>query len=159
MTPEKFISLWKGNSLTERAGAQAHFLDLCDMLGVDKPRDPHSYCFERGAKKKADPDGSAGDGWVDVWKRGHFGWENKKPGRDLNKAFRQLTDYADNLESPSLLVVSDRERVIIHTHFREKLESDPDFRREGCGLPDKSLDYANAIEPITRRPHEHTLRN
>ena len=117
MTPEKFIALWKGNPLTERAGAQTHFTDLCDVLGVDKPRDPHSYCFERGAKKKAGPDGSAGDGWADVWKRGHFGWENKKPGRDLDKAFRQLTDYADNLECPPLLVVSDRERIIIHTHF------------------------------------------
>jgi len=117
MTPEKFIALWKGNPLTERAGAQTHFTDLCDVLGVDKPRDPNSYCFERGAKKKAGPDGSAGDGWADVWKRGHFGWENKKPGRDLDKAFRQLTDYADNLESPPLLVVSDRERIIIHTHF------------------------------------------
>ncbi len=117
MTPEKFIALWKGNPLTERAGAQTHFTDLCDVLGVDKPRDPDNYCFERGAKKTAGPDGSAGDGWADVWKRGHFGWENKKPGRDLGKAFRQLTDYADNLDSPPLLVVSDRERIIIHTHF------------------------------------------
>jgi hypothetical protein len=37
MTPEKFIALWQNNPLSERAGAQAHFDDLCDMLGVDKP--------------------------------------------------------------------------------------------------------------------------
>lgn len=112
MTPEEFIASWKDNALTERAGAQAHFDDLCDLLGVAKPRDPASYCFERGAKKSG-----GGDGWADVWKRGCFGWENKKPGRDLKAALKQLTDYALELENPPLLVVSDRERIEIHTAF------------------------------------------
>lgn len=112
MTPEQFITLWRNNTLSERGGAQAHFDDLCDLLGVDKPRDPESYCFERGAKKAG-----GGDGWADVWKRGCFGWENKKPGRDLNTALKQLTDYALRLENPPLLVVCDRERIIIHTAF------------------------------------------
>ena len=110
MTPEEFIDLWKDNKLTERGGAQGHFDDLCDLLGVDKPRDPANYCFEHGAKKSG-----GGDGWADVWKRGCFGWENKKPGRDLAAALHQLTDYALQLENPPLLVVSDRERIIIHT--------------------------------------------
>ncbi|BBU68461.1 class I SAM-dependent DNA methyltransferase [Fluviibacter phosphoraccumulans] len=112
MTPEAFIARWKDNALTERAGAQAHFDDLCDLLGVAKPRDPEHYCFERGAKKSG-----GGDGWADVWKRGCFGWENKKPGRDLKAALKQLTDYALELENPPLLVVSDRERIEIHTAF------------------------------------------
>jgi hypothetical protein len=112
MTPAKFISRWKSNKLTERAGAQPHFDDLCELLGVDKPRDPDNYCFERGAKKSG-----GGDGWADVWKRGHFAWENKKPGRDLDKALKQLTDYSLQLESPPLLVVCDRERIVIHTAF------------------------------------------
>lgn len=112
MTPAQFITRWKGSALTERAGAQAHFEDLCDLLGVDKPRDPDNYCFERGAGKA-----SGGDGWADVWKRGHFGWENKRPGRDLRAALKQLTDYALELENPPLLVVCDRERIEIHTAF------------------------------------------
>ncbi len=112
MTPEAFIARWKDNTLTERAGAQAHFDDLCDLLGVAKPRDPDSYCFERGAKKAG-----GGDGWADVWKRGHFGWENKKPGRDLGAALKQLTDYALQLDNPPLLVVCDREHIVIHTAF------------------------------------------
>lgn len=29
MTPEQFITTWKNNPLTERAGAQGHFDDLC----------------------------------------------------------------------------------------------------------------------------------
>jgi hypothetical protein len=112
MSPEHFIATWKNNPLTERAGAQAHFDDLCELLGVDKPRDPDNYCFERGARKTG-----GGDGWADVWKRGHFGWENKKPGRDLNAALKQLTDYALQLDNPPLLVVCDRERIVIHTAF------------------------------------------
>ncbi len=112
MTPERPITIWKDNPLTERGGAQAHFDDLCDLLGVDKPCAPDSYYFEKGAKKS-----SGGDGWADVWKRGYFGWENKKPGRNLNVALKQLTDYALHLENPPLLVVSDRERIIIHTAF------------------------------------------
>ena len=112
MTPEQFIALWKDNKLTERAGAQAHFDDLCDLLGVAKPRDPESYCFERGAKKAG-----GGDGWADVWMRGGFGWENKRPGRSLDAALKQLTDYTLQLDNPPLLVVSDRERIIIHTAF------------------------------------------
>lgn len=112
MTPEQFIALWKDNKLTERGGAQAHFDDLCDLLGVAKPRDPENYCFERGAKKAG-----GGDGWADVWKCGHFGWENKKPGRDLNAALKQLTDYALQLDNPPLLIVCDREHIVIHTAF------------------------------------------
>jgi len=112
MTPDRFIALWQNNPLTERAGAQGHFDDLCDLLGVAKPRDPDNYCFERGAGKA-----SGGDGWADVWKRGHFGWENKRPGRDLRAALKQLTDYALELENPPLLVVSDREIIEIHTAF------------------------------------------
>ena len=92
MTPEKFITTWKSNKLSERAGAQSHFDDLCDLLKVEKPRDPENYCFERGAIKD-----SGKDGWADVWKRDHFGWENKKPGRDLTKALAQLREYAGNL--------------------------------------------------------------
>ena len=49
MTPAEFIASWKNNTLSERSGAQPHFLDLCELLGVEKPSDPERYCFERGA--------------------------------------------------------------------------------------------------------------
>ncbi len=134
MTPEAFIATWKNNPLTERAGAQQHFSDLCDLLNVEKPRDSANYCFERGAKKAG-----GGDGWADVWKRNHFGWENKKPGRDLNAALKQLTDYALQLENPPLLVVCDRERIVIHTAF--------------TGYPDepREIRIEQLIEPEARQ--------
>ena len=112
MTPQAFIAKWRGNSLSEKAGAQSHFLDLCDVLGVAKPNDPENYCFERGATRTG-----AGHGWADVWKRGAFAWESKAPGKDLGAALKQLMTYALALDNPPLLVVSDRSRIEIHTHF------------------------------------------
>ncbi len=79
MLPADFIQKWKDNKLSERAGAQAHFLDLCELLGVEKPSDPDHYCFERGAKRTG-----AGRGWADVWKRHCFAWEYKAPGANLD---------------------------------------------------------------------------
>ncbi|MGB7502501.1 MAG: DNA methyltransferase, partial [Azonexus sp.] len=132
MTPQAFIAKWRDNPLTERAGAQAHFDDLCDLLGVDKPRDPENYCFERGARKA-----SGGNGWADVWMRSRFGWENKKPGRDLDAALKQLTDYTLQLDNPPLLVVSDRERIVIHTAFTGYPDEPREIRIEQLVDPEK----------------------
>lgn len=45
MPPDRFIATLKNNPLSERAGAQTHFDDLCDLLGVEKPRDPENCCI------------------------------------------------------------------------------------------------------------------
>lgn len=111
MTPQAFIAHWQHNQITERAGAQQHFNDLCEMLGMEKPRDTENYCFERGAKIHG------GQGWADVWKRGCFAWEYKAPNKDLNAALKQLMNYALALDNPPLLVVSDLRTIEIHTHF------------------------------------------
>jgi hypothetical protein len=152
MTPEQFISLWKDNTLTERGGAQAHFDDLCDLLGIDKPRDPDNYCFERGAKKTG-----GGDGWADVWKRGCFGWENKKPGRNLDTALKQLTDYSLQLDNPPLLVVSDRERIIIHTAFTGYPDEPREIRIEQLADP-ATLQLLRWVftDPLKLRPEKST---
>lgn len=116
MKPAEFIGKWSDATLRERQGSQEHFLDLCRLLGQPTPAedDPHGerYCFERGATKAG-----GGDGWADVWRRGCFGWEYKGPHKDLNAAYRQLTIYASNLESPPYLVVSDMARIVIHTNW------------------------------------------
>lgn len=112
MTPADFIAKWRDNKLSERAGAQPHFIDLCNMLGVETPSDPDNYCFERGAKRTG-----AGRGWADVWMRHNFAWEYKAPNANLETALKQLMTYALALDNPPLLVVSDRLRIEIHTHF------------------------------------------
>ncbi len=124
MHAQDFIRKWSPGSpahaLNERAGAQAHFIDLCRVLAVPEPGDPDAYCFERGVTKTGSA-GAAGrnrtDGFADVWMKGRFAWEYKAPGKNLEGALRQLMMYALPLESPPLLVVSDRQRIEVHTHF------------------------------------------
>ncbi|MCC7151575.1 MAG: class I SAM-dependent DNA methyltransferase, partial [Rubrivivax sp.] len=145
MQANAFIRKWQAGSpahaLNERAGAQAHFIDLCRVLGVAEPGDPDNYCFERGVTKT----GSAAqrtDGFADVWLRGHFGWEYKAPGKSLEGALRQLMMYALPLENPPLLVVSDRLRIEVHTHF--------------TGTPSEC--HAFALEDLTRPDVQQRLR-
>ncbi len=111
-----FIAKWRSATLKERSAAQEHFIDLCRLLEVKTPAevDPQGewYCFEKGAKKTG-----GGDGWADVWKRGHFGWEYKGKGKSLVEALRQLRQYAPALENPPLLIVCDLDVVEIHTNF------------------------------------------
>lgn len=116
MTPAAFIDKWSRSELRERQGSQEHFIDLCRLLGEPTPAEEdatgQSYCFERGATKVG-----GGDGWADVWRRGKFGWEYKGKHKDLNAALRQLQIYAPDLENPPYLVVSDMERIIVHTNW------------------------------------------
>lgn len=116
MTAQEFVDKWGAGgpayTLSERAGAQLHFMDLCALLGVETPGDAANYCFEPCVSKTG-----SGRGFADVWKRGHFAWEYKAPGKKLDAALRQLMMYALPLENPPLLVVSDRLIIEIHTHF------------------------------------------
>ncbi|MBV8336975.1 MAG: class I SAM-dependent DNA methyltransferase, partial [Alphaproteobacteria bacterium] len=116
MLAVEFVAKWRAADLTERAAAQSHFRDLCDLLGEEEPTnaDPKGewYAFEKGATKT-----TGGEGWADVWKRGHFGWEYKSKGKDLRAAFAQLQRYAPALENPPLLVVCDLARFEIHTNW------------------------------------------
>lgn len=116
MTAAEFIQKWSDSTLRERQGSQEHFIDLCRLLGEPTPAedDPtgERYCFERGAEKVG-----GGDGWADVWRKGCFGWEYKGKHKDLNAALRQLQAYALNLQNPPYLVVSDMERIIVHTNW------------------------------------------
>lgn len=135
MTPQAFIAKWQtagsADALTERAGAQAHFLDLCELLGQPKPADPENYCFERGAHRTG-----GNHGWADVWKRHCFAWEYKAPGADLGKALKQLMTYALALDNPPLLVVSDRRLIQIHTHFTGAPSEVHTIRIEDIGTPE-----------------------
>ncbi|MXY85727.1 MAG: class I SAM-dependent DNA methyltransferase [Chloroflexi bacterium] len=112
----EFAAKWQDNARRERASAQTHFNDLCDLLGVQAPNDADPsqdwYCFERAVDKTL-----GGKGFADVWKRGWFGWEYKGAHADLTAAYRQLLDYREDLENPPTLVVSDMDRIEVHTNF------------------------------------------
>lgn len=116
MTPSEFAAKWARVSTTERASAQSHFLDLCDVLGVEKPTDADPdgtfYTFERAVTKAV-----GGKGFADVWRRGCFAWEYKGKRKNLADAYGQLVLYAGDLENPPLLIVCDLLNFEVHTNF------------------------------------------
>lgn len=129
MTPQEFISKWRGIELKERSASQSHFNDLCRLLDVVDPiaADPKGewFAFEKGAAKT-----SGGEGWADVWRKGCFAWEYKGPRKDLDKAYAQLLQYSVALENPPLLVVSDMDRIRIHTNWTNTVQEVHEFTLE-----------------------------
>ena len=116
MTPQDFIQKWgpggPAHGLNEEQGAQSHFLDLCELLGVPKPGSEAGYLFE---EKNSVIGGRTG--YADVFRRGAFAWENKAPGKNLDAALKQLLSYSLALSNPPILVVCDRLTIRIHTQF------------------------------------------
>ena len=74
-----FIQRWSGTTASELATAQSFVMDLCQLLGVDKPHPTpeQSYMFERPVTF-THGDGSASAGRIDCYRRGHFVLEAKK---------------------------------------------------------------------------------
>ena len=116
LTLPDFVNKWRSTGLTERAGAQMHFIELCDVLGEPHPASEDftgaTYTFEKGGTTI-----EGKQGFADVWKRGCFGWEYKGRHKDLNVAYQQLLKYREDLENPPLLVVCDLELFEVHTNF------------------------------------------
>ena len=142
-----FIAKWRAADLTERAAAQSHFRDLCDLLGEETPTDADPkgewYAFEKGATKT-----TGGEGWADVWKRGCFGWEYKSRGKDLKAAYAQLQRYAPALENPPLLVVCDMDAVRDPHQLDQHGQPDLRHRARRPGRRRRSCAGSNGPSPI-----------
>ena len=121
MTPQAFITKWRNIELKERTASQSHFLDLCRLLDIPDPTtaDPKGdwFTFEKGASKT-----TGGEGWADVWRKDCFAWEYKGRNKDLDRAFAQLQQYAIALDNPPLLIVSDMDRIRIHTNWTNTVQ-------------------------------------
>lgn len=159
MTPDEFISKWAKVleptapvGAQERALYQQHFIDLCRVADHTLPLDADPkgefFRFEKPVAKM-----SEGKGYADVWKRGHFGIEYKGPHGNLNKAYVQLKNYADSLENPPLLVVSDMRRIIIHTNFTSTIHKVYEIDYAELGKPE-NLSILRALfhSPESLRP-------
>lgn len=129
MTPYDFIRKWRNVELKERTASQSHFNDLCALLGVLDPVSTDArgewFTFEKGATKTG-----GGEGWADVWRRGCFAWEYKGRHANLDKAYQQLQQYAVALENPPLLIVSDMDRIRIHTNWTNTVQEVHEFDLE-----------------------------
>ena len=129
MTPLQFVDKWRPVTLTERASAQEHFIDLCRLFDhptpVEADRTGQDFTFEKGVTKAG-----GGQGFADVWKRGFFAWEYKKRHRDLETALGQLSRYALALENPPLQVACDTERFRIITAYTNSVPRSYDLTLE-----------------------------
>ena len=119
MTPQEFVNKWTNSPLGEKQIAQAHFLDVCRLLGVEMPGGDGStekgetFVFEPSLKL------ASGHGFADVYYENHFAIEYKSPDKykDLNAAYEQLLKYREYLNNPPLLIVTDINHWEIHTNF------------------------------------------
>jgi len=154
VTPQQFVSKWSKADLSERSAYQQHFLDLCELLGQQKPADADPdgawYTFERGVRKT-----TGGDGWADVWMRGHFCWEYKGKHKNLDAAYQQLNLYREALENPPLLVVCNLDRIRIHTNFTGTVTKVYAFDLRGLGEP-ANLEVLHKLftDPNSLRPDQ-----
>lgn len=152
MTPQEFLAKWRANELKERSASQSHFNDLCALLGVVDPisADPKGewFTFEKGASKT-----SGGEGWADVWRKGCFAWEYKGRRKDLKAAFNQLLQYSVALENPPLLIVSDMDRIVVHTNWTNTVQEVHEFATENL-LDATARDRLKAVftDPDEFRP-------
>jgi hypothetical protein len=93
LTLPEFIARWQAADLSERSAAQQHFLDLCAVLGQPTPAAVDQtgafYTFEKGVAKTG-----GGQGFADVWLRGHFAWEYKGKHKNLAAASHARGDRA-----------------------------------------------------------------
>jgi hypothetical protein len=156
ITPQVFIAKWgpggPAHDLNEEQGAQSHFLDLCELLGVPKPGSVPDYRFEEKG-----PVIGGHTGYADVFMRKHFAWENKAPGKNLDAALKQLLTYSLALENPPLLVVCDRLTVRIHTQFNGHPSETYIFRLDQFDQPEKLAILRRLwTDPESFRPRKTT---
>jgi hypothetical protein len=160
LTLPEFVHKWQRAQLSERAAAQQHFIDLCDVLGEARPADAdltgETYTFEKGLTR------AGGEhGFADVWKKDHFAWEYKGKHKDLRAAYQQLLQYRDDPQNPPLNIVCDLERFEVHTAFNNVAKKSYAFRLQdllthapipGCDLPPLEVLRCVFTNPDRLRP-------
>lgn len=103
MAVEQFIEEWRKSGGNERANTQTFINELCELIGVDKPRPTQAavaandYVYERHVVK-TEIDGTTSNGWIDCYKKDCFVLEAKQ-GSDKDreavdaKAGESLRDF------------------------------------------------------------------
>ncbi|MCY4540726.1 MAG: N-6 DNA methylase [Chloroflexi bacterium] len=155
MTPQEFVNKWANSELGEKQIAQAHFLDVCRLGGVEMPGGDgrtdagEIFVFEQSLKKVS------GQGFADVYYEGHFAIEYKSPDKykDLNAAYQQLLQYRENLNNPPLLVVTDINHWEIHTNFPNTQKRVYDFRHDEIAKDPEKQAWLRALFHAPERLH------
>ncbi len=155
MHPQEFVNKWANSLLGEKQIAQAHFLDVCRLVGVEMPGADgktdtgDSFVFEQSLKQ------ITGHGFADVYYQGHFAVEYKAPDKykDLKAAYQQLQRYRENLNNPPLLVVTDINHWEIHTNFPNTAKQVYAFSHSQIASDPKVLGWLRALFHAPERLH------
>jgi hypothetical protein len=111
---------WAGAPPAERSKAQSYVNELCEALGVEKPRPAGEYVYEFPVRV-VNREGTETTNFVDLFKRGHFLLEAKDQGADdpdtilLRKAYGQARTYAGSVGGgpPPYILVLDVGRNLL----------------------------------------------
>lgn len=126
-TLKALIERWSDSQSSERANKDSFLIELCDVLGVERPQpktgDPSRdvYVFERDVPFVQE-EGGKSTGFIDLYKQGYFileakqgahkstgGGHGKREGATwnaaMNKAFGQAVGYARSLDDPPPFIV------------------------------------------------------
>ena len=171
ITAIEFKQKWARYTGKETSAYQAHFDDVCRLIGHPTPTqaDPSgsdSFCYQKRVVKNLElferhevPDeaGPGERGFADVWKKDCFGWEYKGKKKNLDDAYRQLCRYREALLNPPLLVVCDFDRFIIRTNFNGTVQETHEFTNDQIDRPE-NLRLLRAIfqDPAFLKPQRTT---
>jgi len=129
---ESFIARWQGVAASELSTSQSFLIELCDLLGVERPHPTpeQDYMFERPLTFQH-ADGSTSAGRIDLYRRGAFVLESKKlkagaHTRGFDEAMRRAHSQAQNYiralpasegRPPFLIVVDVGHRIELYSEF------------------------------------------
>ena len=154
MTPKAFVEKWAKPPLRERQIAQMHFLDVCQLVGVEMPADGRTeagedFVFETSLKLPS------GHGFADVYYENRFAIEYKTPEKykDLNAAYAQLQRYREKLKNPPLLVVTDINNWEIHSNFPNTQKKVYRFTHSEIASDAEKLSWLRAMFHAPERLH------
>ncbi|MEL6407147.1 MAG: DNA methyltransferase [Chloroflexota bacterium] len=157
---DDFVANWRGTELKERSAYQAHFMELCELVGYEKPTGSgvdsrgNAFEFEYSLKKQ-----SGSQGFADVYLQNHFAIEYKAPGKyaDLRAAYDQLLRYRESLNSPPLFVVTDIQNWEIHTNWSNTAKKVYSFTHEEIATRSVVRDYLRWLffEPQRLHPNRN----
>ena len=160
MQPQEFVNKWANTALGELQSGQAHFLDVCRMLGVEMPggdgktESGETFVFEQPTQT------ASGHGRADVWYENHFAIEYKGADKyaDLNAAYQQLLRYREYLNNPPLLVVTDINHWEIHTNFPNTQKRVYAFQHRDIAGDSNARAWLDAMfrDPMRLHPRRNT---
>ena len=180
LSVEDFIARWSASAAAERANKDLFLTELCDVLGVERPRpatgdaERDHYVFEKGALLLKDGQRTT-TGFVDLYKAGCFILEAKQGSDDgttrtgtarrntgawsnaMQEAFGQALQYARTLdEPPPILIVCDIGYCFdLYATFDGSLDYRPfpDPRRSRLSLVDLAT-HLDTFRAIFEAPKE-----